>query len=477
MPRARTLTILAGAAAPAAVALALVPAAAPAATFTVTTTADRAGSTCGSTCSLRQAVRAANAAPGPDVITLPAGTLRLTRVGADSTAAAGDLDVREELRIVGQGAGRTRIDAQGVERALELRAGGLRLSGLTVRGGSAGAAGGGAVRLTSGAFSAEDVVLRDGRGQDGANLLVGKATALLTRSAILEGRATGTGGGAAVRSGGSLTTENLTAVGNRAARGGAFAAAGAGSSLQVLAASLRGNVASGTGDSIQRDSGASVVVRGTILDEATGAGESANDACGFPAGEAPLNELARSIDPATSCGAGTDVRQATDPQTAALAPGDGANAVPVVPLLATSPAVDALTQGPKLDVRGFQRPAGNGFDVGAFEANASLDLVAPRATLGGAREARRSTVLDRGLTLTVRCDEPCSSTVRLTRSGRTAAKSTTATKPRSERKVDVRPKSSSNRSSVRRATELTLRVQVADRFGNTAEAKRTIRVR
>jgi hypothetical protein len=53
--------------------------------------------------SLREAIIAANNTPGADVITLPAGTYTLTRVGNDSTCLNGDLDVNGSLTIPSAG--------------------------------------------------------------------------------------------------------------------------------------------------------------------------------------------------------------------------------------------------------------------------------------------------------------------------------------------------------------------------------------
>src|SRR5947208_2859360 len=82
-----------------------------AATFTVTKTADTNDGACNNDCSLREAIIAANAAAGADVITLSAGTYTLTRSGVDNTAANGDLDVTDALTINGAGQGTTIIQA------------------------------------------------------------------------------------------------------------------------------------------------------------------------------------------------------------------------------------------------------------------------------------------------------------------------------------------------------------------------------
>src|SRR5262245_58457954 len=99
----RSLLLAAG------IALLHVPAAMPtpalAATFTVDSTADEpdaspGDSVCRSTitsrCTLRAAIMETNALAGPDTITLPSDTYRLTVSGVDDAAAMGDLDISRD---------------------------------------------------------------------------------------------------------------------------------------------------------------------------------------------------------------------------------------------------------------------------------------------------------------------------------------------------------------------------------------------
>jgi len=58
-----------------------------AASFVVTKTADTADGTCDADCSLREAIIAANAAAGDDIITVLAGTYTLTIAGTGEDAA------------------------------------------------------------------------------------------------------------------------------------------------------------------------------------------------------------------------------------------------------------------------------------------------------------------------------------------------------------------------------------------------------
>jgi trimeric autotransporter adhesin len=65
--------------------------------------------------SVRGAIIAANANPGADTITLPAGTYTLTRVGNDANCQNGDLDINGSLTLTGAGAATTII--QGASNA------------------------------------------------------------------------------------------------------------------------------------------------------------------------------------------------------------------------------------------------------------------------------------------------------------------------------------------------------------------------
>ncbi|HHD64036.1 MAG TPA: hypothetical protein ENK96_06705 [Desulfobulbaceae bacterium] len=90
-------------------------------------------------CTLRGAIEEANDLPGDDVILLGSGTYRLSIAGRnEDQSATGDLDITNSLQIIGAGADKTFIDADGIDRVLDIVGQGttVSLSGLTIRGGA-----------------------------------------------------------------------------------------------------------------------------------------------------------------------------------------------------------------------------------------------------------------------------------------------------------------------------------------------------
>ena len=96
-------------------------------------------------CSLREAVSAANAAPGESVIRLESGNYLLQKANPDpglnwpveeDANAIGDFDVHGRVSLIGKGVGVTRLDGQGLDRLFHVHAGAqVKLRGLTLTGG------------------------------------------------------------------------------------------------------------------------------------------------------------------------------------------------------------------------------------------------------------------------------------------------------------------------------------------------------
>jgi len=141
-----------------------------ASTFTVTRTDDPVPGTCDiGDCSLREAIIAANAAPGADRIVLGSGlTYNLTLGPADAsgalTAVSGDLDIVDALTIDGNG---SVVDAGGLDRVLDIQGSFLvTINNLSIRFGSA------SVRTTPALSMARMVAVTDaGEPSDAVTLL------------------------------------------------------------------------------------------------------------------------------------------------------------------------------------------------------------------------------------------------------------------------------------------------------------------
>ncbi len=196
-----------------------VPAApAAAAVFFPNKTDDTADGACDADCSLREAVIAANAAPGADVIVLAAGTYTLTRGGAGEDAAeTGDLDVRSDLTVLGAGAATTVIDGAALDRTFDVAAGvHLELIGVTVRNGRVDQSGGGAIR-NAGSLTLTRCVVAGSRatnGDGGGILSAGTGASLVVTASTIDGSSAHDGGG--IAAGGALTLVDSTVSGNAA---------------------------------------------------------------------------------------------------------------------------------------------------------------------------------------------------------------------------------------------------------------------
>jgi CSLREA domain-containing protein len=191
--------------------------------FTVTKTADTADGSCDATdCSLREAIIAANAMPGPDIVHVPAGIYTLTISGADEDAAAtGDLDIADDLTISGAGAVDTIIDGGEIDRVFHVTGAiALEMTSVTIQHGSLYGDGGGIANYSGGTVDLTSVTIQHGSARGyGGGIVNYSGTVHLTDSTVRGNRAFiteggGTGGGIYNGGGGKVTLSNSTVSDN-----------------------------------------------------------------------------------------------------------------------------------------------------------------------------------------------------------------------------------------------------------------------
>jgi hypothetical protein len=238
--------------------------------------------------SLRSAIEASNARGGSNTIVVPQGTLLLSLkdLKPDGTSSVELGITKGTLDIKGAGIGRTIIDAQSLDRVLEVLGGKVTLSGLTIQNGKADIGGGilkdtGSLTLSQVQVTNNVAIGTDGlRGFDGINTgklqlpnggngLAGSAgqgggifnaagSLSLTNSLITSNRATGGRGGNGgsglneTAAAGLVGTNGGNATGGNGGAGGAgadgqggglFNAAGA--TLSLSGTTILGNTARG----------------------------------------------------------------------------------------------------------------------------------------------------------------------------------------------------------------------------------------
>ncbi len=344
-----------------------------AATFTVDTTLDVVDATPGDgvcataagTCSLRAAVQESRALPGPDTIILPSGIYTLTIAGAsNNSATSGDLDISEDLTIIGAGARTTIVDGSRLDRVFDVRNPvPVAISGVTIRNGAApGTSDGGGISTVNGPLTLTDVTFvgNSAGGNGGAIFVAGGSTVLTDVSVI--GNSAGDAGGIFM-GGGTLSLINVTISGNTAVNdGGALQATNV--TVTLTNVTITANSAA-SGGGIFRTIGTVTLKNSIVADNSPGgncnvavvsAGNNldSGNTCGFAAAGDLVN-TGPALGPLQNNGGSTDTHA----------------------LLAGSPAIDAGSNVgcPATDQRGVARPFdGNGdgtpvCDIGAYEYN------------------------------------------------------------------------------------------------------------
>ncbi|GEM_PF-827133 len=189
----------------------------------------------GQQCTLRAAIQTANAIMGTNTIILPAATYVLTRTGAvENNAATGDLDIRDDLVLLGAGANTTVISMTGstlFDRVFHITGGSavsVTISGVTIQDGWELIDGGGGIYNQQGNLTLNAVTVRDNTAPSGGGIL-NTGVLTITNSAIISNTAlSGNGGGLYQHVGGALHLANTTVSRNQAQDNGGGIASVAG---------------------------------------------------------------------------------------------------------------------------------------------------------------------------------------------------------------------------------------------------------
>lgn len=372
-------------------ALLAAPAPAQAFVFNVTKTADTADGLCHTDCSLREAIVASNSTSDVDVILVPAGVYLLALAGEDDTAALGDLDIRGDVVLIGQGAtpGDTVIDGAAIDRVLDIWNGTVEIQNLTIRNGRANGPGGG-IRNSSRQLTVIRSIVTGNTttnfGFGGGIFHDGPAAALILRDSTLSNN-TASGGGGGLAAGGTVALSNVTVSNNRSSTdfgGGLYLFSDA--EGRISNATITGNTAAERGGGVLVESSAFLGVDQPEFSNTIIAGNTAqigDPDCSGAAASNGYNLLGVGGGCIGFTAAAHDqIGTAAAPINPLLGP-LVANGGFTHPLLAGSPAIDTgnpATPGgglngacEPLDQRGVSRTAGSGVrcDVGAFEVTSS----------------------------------------------------------------------------------------------------------
>ncbi len=178
-------------------------------------------------CTLRAAVQETNALPGPDTIVVPPGTYILTILNSgpnvdENGAATGDLDITEDLTILGANPATTIVEVVNANRFFHIFTPGLQvnISGLTMARNSNIPGGDGGAIWNGGILQLNNVVLEENRtgGEGGSIFNTGVMTINNTSISDSEGF---DGGGIYNTFGGTMSINDSEIKGNDAIfRGG-----------------------------------------------------------------------------------------------------------------------------------------------------------------------------------------------------------------------------------------------------------------
>jgi hypothetical protein len=381
-----------GVAAAVGLALAGAPHAVAGATFSVTRSDDPPPDGCmPMDCSLREAVLDANATAGEDVINLAGGRYRLSIGGANEDGGAtGDLDLTDDVRILGSGARLTVIDAQGIDRVFDVGIGvHARIWDVTVTGGQSVGNGGGIRNTGTLSLFHDSIAGNESLGSGGG--IDSSGTLGLVRSTVSGNHATGNGGG--IRGGGAIDSStisaNIAGGPGSAGDGGGIDAAGV-SYFSLTSSTVTDNQAFNAavlGGGMRAEASGLVnnsIVANNVAHTLDQSVTAVSDCDG------PVQTQGHNLSDGIDCGFTDPTDQQAVPVL--LGPlGNNGGPTDTEAVLAGSHALDAGASCAPSDQREVSRPRGAACDIGAYE------LAAPLATTTNATSAGFTTVTLTGI--------------------------------------------------------------------------------
>ena len=360
-------------------------------------------------CTLRAAIQETNALPGEDVVILPSGTFHLTLEGTqEDLSASGDLDITDDLTIIGAGSDQTFISADELDRVLDVIAPGITvtITGVSFINGKLPAglpqeqAGGAGIRnladLTLSKCGVSSNTLAGTAGEDSGAAIANHGLCKLYYSTLNANTAENEGGALFNSLEGRLLVYASTIHHNQAATGGGMSNYGAASLLNMTISKNKAADAAGEGAGVVNH-GNLVITQSTIAgNTAPQGGGIANNATlaltntlfndnpgGNCTGSGEILSAGGNLDDNGSCAM---VLQETDlvdidPRLQPL--GNNGGLTPTHRIYYSSPARDKALTIPSLtrDQCGHSRTVDKGYDIGAFEASLAIAPLLDRLLL------------------------------------------------------------------------------------------------
>jgi CSLREA domain-containing protein len=450
-------------------------------TFTVTKETDTADGVCDADCSLREALAAADAAPGEDTVVVKPGHYVLSL----GELAFGVID--DSLNVVGSNARDTVVDGNGQFRVMNIDNGNTTISHMTITGGHALGQGGGIfendqeltldhVAVVNNTAVAD---IQGGFGGQGGGIFANEALTI-TNSLVANNVADGAGANFSGGQGGGifgnepLHLTNVTVSNNTATPADPAAtfshSQGGGVFVNEQDTDFKHVTVTGNKSTDGEPSGGIFLNDDVTFVNSIVAGNTTNGAPGDCENNGnTITELGRNVT-ISSDGCFTAVSDITgDPLLGALANNGGETDTQA--LLTGSPALNTAgaAECPATDQRDLPRPALGGCDIGAFELQApppaapapapsAKDTTKPKVAVAGVRRA----CVSRSLTVRISATDASGvKSVRVTLDGKRVGSG----KSRVSVRINVRKLKAGRHS---------LRIVTTDSAGNTTTTRRTI---